>query len=202
MDANPFENPPSNPLPLFAEWYARAQAQEVNDPDAMALATCDMQGVPDVRVVLLKGYDENGFVFYSNNESAKGIQLAAHPYAALCWHWKSLRCQIRVRGTVESVSDDMSDAYFATRGRHSRIGAWASAQSRPLARRDVLVSRAGEYETQFGEGDIPRPPYWSGWCVCPTRIEFWRNGINRLHERLAYRRDNIYDSWTCQLLFP
>jgi pyridoxamine 5'-phosphate oxidase len=189
------------PFGLFAEWFAAATASEPNDPNAMALATVDATGMPDVRMVLLKGFDETGFVFYTNLESRKGEQLAALPKAALCFHWKSLRRQVRVRGSVEPVDLADADAYFTTRPRLSRIGAWASRQSRPLESRFALEKAVALYTARFAAGAIPRPPHWSGFRIVPQEIEFWRDGAFRLHDRLRFSRDNA-GSWSAVTLFP
>src|SRR5688572_11244796 len=189
------------PFVLFAEWFAAATASEPNDPNAMALATVDAAGMPDVRMVLLKGFDEAGFVFYTNLESRKGEQLAALPKAALCFHWKSLRRQVRVRGSVEPVEVAEADAYFTTRPRLSRIGAWASRQSRPLESRFALEKAVALYTARFAAGAIPRPPHWSGFRIVPQEIEFWRDGAFRLHDRLRFTRETA-GSWSATTLFP
>ena len=191
-----------DPLALFAEWMALARASEPNDPNAMALATADESGAPDVRMVLLKGFDADGFSFYTNLESTKGRQLGANPQAALCFHWKSLRRQVRVRGPVSAVPDDEADAYFASRARDSRIGAWASAQSRPLEGRFALERDIAATALKFGLGEIPRPPFWSGYRIAPLRIEFWRDRPFRLHDRLAFERTAPDAPWTTSRLYP
>lgn len=190
------------PFGLFAEWLEAARGREPNDANAMALATTGPDGLPDCRMVLLKDVDPDGFVFYSNAESAKGRQLAANPQAALLFHWKSLRRQVRVRGPVEPVSAAEADAYFATRARDSRIGAWASKQSRPLEHPLALQQRVAEYGLKFGLGEVPRPPYWTGWRVRPLAIEFWRDKPFRLHDRLVFRRDRPDGPWTRERLYP
>jgi pyridoxamine 5'-phosphate oxidase len=192
----------NDPFALFASWLAEAEKSEPNDPNAMALATVAADGMPSVRMVLLKGFDPAGFVFYTNLESRKGEQLRAHPKAALCLHWKSLRRSARVEGTVTPVSDSEADAYFASRPRSSRIGAWASRQSRPLAGRFELERRVAEYTAKFALGEIPRPAFWSGFRVAPLRIEFWKDGAFRLHDRLVFRRASLEESWTIEHLFP
>ena len=192
----------NDPFALFAAWMAEAEKSEPNDPNAMALATVGRDGMPSVRMVLLKGFDPAGFVFYTNLESRKGEQLLAHPNAALCLHWKSLRRSARVEGTVAPVSDPEADAYFATRPRSSRIGAWASRQSRPLAGRFELERRVAEYTAKFGLGEIPRPPFWSGFRLAPLRIEFWKDGAFRLHDRLVFKRSASEENWTIEHLFP
>ena len=191
-----------DPLALFADWLEAAKAKEPNDPNAMALATVDAEGLPDCRMVLLKGFDQAGFVFYSNAESAKGLQLAAQPQAALLFHWKSLRRQVRVRGLVSQVSDAEADAYFASRARDSRIGAWASAQSRPQDGPLALQKRLAEYALKFSLGDIPRPPHWTGWRVEPVQMEFWRDRPFRLHDRLVFNRGSAAAPWSNERLYP
>jgi len=191
-----------DPFDTFAAWFEEAKTAEINDPNGMALATVDEAGLPNVRMVLLKGADRDGFVFYTNYESAKGRELLASRKAALLFHWKSLRRQVRVRGPVETVSEAEADAYFASRPRGSRIGAWASAQSRPLDSRLALEKRVAEYAARFGIGEIPRPPYWSGFRLTPLEIEFWRDGKFRLHERLVYRRPAVDAVWTKERLYP
>lgn len=190
-----------DPIALFKEWMVEARASEINDSNAMALATVDHTGLPDVRMVLLKAVDERGFVFYTNTESAKGQQLTHTERAALCFHWKSLRRQVRVRGLVEPVSESEADAYFASRARGSQIGAWASDQSRPVENRAALEARVKAAEEQYPEGtDIPRPPYWRGWRINPFHIEFWRDRPYRLHDRLIFERSG--DDWHTERLYP
>lgn len=189
-----------DPFALFAEWLAEATRQEPNDPNAMALATVDADGMPDVRMVLLKGCDADGFVFYTNLESRKGEQLAARPKAALCFHWKSIRRQVRVRGGVHCVTPEEAEAYFATRPLQSRIGAWASQQSRPLESKSALERAFAEHQSRFGDGAIPRPPHWSGFRIAPVEMEFWRDGAFRLHDRMRFSRAGT--GWTRTLLFP
>jgi pyridoxamine 5'-phosphate oxidase len=190
----------AEPFRLFAEWLGEAEAAEPNDPNAMALATVDGDGMPNVRMVLLKGLDGGGFVFFTNYESIKGRELLASRKAALCFHWKSLRRQIRVRGPVEAVSKEEADAYFATRARGSRIGAWASQQSRPLESRFSLEKAVASYAAKFAIGEIPRPDYWSGFRLIPIEIEFWRNREFRLHDRIQFRR--VGDGWQKTRLYP
>ena len=192
----------NDPFALISAWMAEAEAGEPNDPNAMALATVGADGMPSVRMVLLKGFDADGFVFYTNLESRKGEQLRAHPKAALCLHWKSLRRSVRAEGLASSVSDAEADAYFDSRPRSSRIGAWASRQSRPLAGRFELERRVAEYTAKFGLGGIPRPPFWSGFRLAPLRIEFWKDGAFRLHDRLAFKREALGEAWTIEHLFP
>jgi pyridoxamine 5'-phosphate oxidase len=190
----------TDPLTLFDEWFADARAAEINDPEAMALATADAAGQPSVRMVLLKGHGPDGFVFYTNEQSAKGEQLAANPRAALLFHWKSLRRQVRIEGPAERVSDADADAYFASRARDSQLGAWASDQSRPLESRAVFEARYQETRRRFEDGDVPRPPRWAGWRVASERIEFWTSREHRLHERRLFTRDG--DGWSEGLLYP
>jgi pyridoxamine 5'-phosphate oxidase len=190
----------TDPFALFNEWLTEALAKEPNDANAMALATADPDGLPDVRMVLLKEADDRGFVFYSNLESAKGRQLQANPKASLLFHWKSLRRQVRVRGTVSPVSEAEADAYWATRARPAQLGGWASAQSRPLPDRMALEKKIAEVGLKFGLGKVPRPPHWSGFRVTPSVIEFWRDRPFRLHERLVFARAD--GGWTTSRLFP
>lgn len=188
------------PTSLFGDWLAEARRAELNDANAMALATADADGLPDCRMVLLKDFDASGFVFYSNMESAKGRQLAENPQAALLFHWKSLRRQVRVRGQVEPVMTEEADAYFASRARDARIGAWASDQSRPLEGRFALEKRIAEYGVKFGLGEVPRPPQWTGWRLVPNQIEFWRDRPFRLHDRLQFNR--TAEGWVSRRLYP
>lgn len=191
---------PTDPFALFGQWMAEAEASEINDPNAMALATADSQGRPSLRMVLLKDAGPDGFVFYTNLESRKGGELAENPHAALLFHWKSLRRQIRVEGPVQPVSEAEADAYYASRARTSQIGAWASKQSRPLQGRFELEKRVAEYTAKFGFGAVPRPAHWSGFRVVPERIEFWQDKPFRLHDRFVFTRDG--DGWTVTPLFP
>jgi pyridoxamine 5'-phosphate oxidase len=194
--------PADEPIALFKDWFEEAKAREPNDPEAMALATVDASGLPNVRMVLLKAVDHNGFVFYTNLESAKGQELANNPQAALCFHWKSLRRQVRVRGTVMPVSDSEADAYFKTRAKDSQIGAWASRQSRPLEGRFALEREVARFAAKYALQSVPRPAHWSGFRLQPLAIEFWRNRPFRLHERLLYARDSLNTPWVTNRLFP
>ena len=191
-----------DPFGLFARWFDEAKAAEVNDPNAMVVATADGGGLPDARMVLMKGFDADGFVFYTNTESDKGRQLAANPQAALLFHWKSLRRQVRVRGPVARVTEAEADGYFASRARDSQIGAWASEQSRPMEGRFVLERRAAEYALKFGLKPVPRPAHWTGYRVSPLRLEFWRDRPFRLHDRLVFSRTAADAPWMRSRLFP
>ena len=189
-----------DPFRLFAEWLAEAERTEPNDPNAMTLATVDGDGLPSARMVLLKGVDATGFVFYTNSESAKGGELTATPKAAACFHWKSLRRQVRLRGPVETVTAEEADAYFATRPRGSQIGAWASLQSRPLAHRRELLARVVTIEARYAGRAVPRPPHWLGYRIVPVAVEFWKDRLFRLHDRLVFTRDG--GRWTTARLYP
>ncbi len=189
-----------DPYRLFGEWLTDAEGSEPNDPNATALATVDADGMPNVRMVLLKGFDERGFVFYTNFESTKGQEILSSMRAAMCFHWKSLRRQVRVRGPVEQVSEEEADAYFASRPRGSRIGAWASKQSRPLESRFALEKAVAEYTAKFAVGAIPRPDYWSGLRIVPDSIEFWHDRPFRLHDRVIFRR--VEGGWEKTRLYP
>ena len=190
----------NDPLALFDEWLAEARDAEINDPEAMALATVGADGQPSVRMVLLKGHGPDGFVFYTNEQSAKGEQLAAVPRAGLLFHWKALRRQVRIEGSVERVPDAQADTYFATRGRDSQLGAWASDQSRPLDSRATFEQRFEEAKSRFEGRDVPRPPHWCGYRVMPERIEFWSDRPHRLHERRLFTRNG--EGWDEGLLYP
>ena len=191
-----------DPFSLFSDWLKDAEAHEPNDPNAMALATADPNGLPNVRMVLLKHADADGFVFYTNYESAKGRELLASGKAALLFHWKSLRRQVRARGTITEVSAEEADAYFASRPRLSRIGAWASEQSRPLEGRLALEKRVAYYTAKHAVGEVPRPPHWSGFRLTPVEIEFWHDRPFRLHDRVVFRRGAPAEAWTRTRLFP
>ena len=191
-----------DPFGLFDEWLKEAEAKELNDPTAMSVASVDAAGMPDVRTILLKGHDHDGFVFYTNFESAKGRQLLAQPKAALLFHWKSLRRQVRVRGPVSRVTDAEADAYFNTRHLQSRLGACASDQSRPLDSRATLEARVKAASERYPDGNVPRPPYWSGFRVTPLAIEFWQDGAFRLHDRVLFERGKAGEPWTRQRLYP
>jgi pyridoxamine 5'-phosphate oxidase len=201
------ESNSNDPFGLFRQWMADAEKSEPEDPNAMALATVDASGIPSVRMVLLKGVDARGFVFYTNLESRKGVQLGQNPNAALCFHWKSLKRQVRVEGPVEVVSDAEADEYYHSRPRGSQIGAWASRQSRPLEGRWELEKRVAEFTAKHAIGTIPRPPHWSGFRVLPNRIEFWHDRPFRLHDRVVFHRASQSgggpdEGWTTERLFP
>lgn len=191
-----------DPFGLFAEWFADAKKSEINDPDAIALSTVDEDGLPNVRMVLAREFDERGFVFYTNFESQKGQEILATGKAAAVFHWKSLRRQVRIRGLTEQVSDAQADAYFKSRPRDSRIGAWASQQSRPLTARFELETAVAMNTARFGIADIPRPPHWSGVRIVPLSIEFWHDRPFRLHDRVVFRRVNADSVWSKARLYP
>lgn len=190
----------AEPIGLFVDWLADARAHEVNDANAMTLSTLDAEGLPDARIVLLKDVDGRGFTFYSNRESAKGVELTACPVAALTFHWKSLRRQVRVRGAVQPVGPEEADAYFASRARESRIGAWASDQSRPLPDRAALEAAVARETARFDGQDVPRPERWTGWRVVPSSVEFWRDRPFRLHDRMRFDRND--EGWVKTRLWP
>ena len=192
----------SEPFALFYAWMAEAKASEPNDPEAMALATVDSHGLPNVRMILLKGADRRGFVFYTNSESAKGLELAANPKAALLFHWKSLGRQVRMRGLIEPATDAEADAYFAARHRESQIGACASAQSRPLKSRAAFEKDVARLARQFSEGPVKRPAYWRGYRLIPLEIEFWMSRPFRLHDRIVFCRASPRARWTKTRLYP
>ena len=192
----------NEPFALFANWLKDAEASEINDPNALALATVDEAGLPNVRMVLLKGFDTDGFVFYTNFESRKGQEILAAGKAAMCFHWKSLRRQVRIRGPVEVVTDEEADAYYASRPRGSRIGAWASKQSRPLESRFALEKAVAEYTARHAIGEIPRPEYWSGFRIRPVSIEFWHDRPFRLHDRIEFTRPAPGEPWRKTRLYP
>jgi pyridoxamine 5'-phosphate oxidase len=193
--------PDTDPFAIFETWFADARASEPNDPNAMALATTTPQGMPSVRMVLLKGHSPEGFVFYTNFQSRKGSELAANPHVALLFHWKSLRRQVRVEGTIAEVTSAEADSYFASRHPESRLGSAASDQSRPLPSRQTYLDRVATLRAEFPGGDVPRPAHWSGYRVRPSAIEFWQDQEYRLHERRRFERDSA-NNWTSGLLYP
>ena len=211
-DADPIEHPSrltggdfteaAEPFRLFGEWFAEGKRAEPVNPDAMALATVDADGLPNVRMVLLKGFDERGFVFYTNLGSVKAHELESAPKAALTFYWKSLQRQVRARGAVEPVSADEADAYFATRSRMAQIGAWASKQSTALESRMAFEKAIARYTAKFGIGKVPRPHFWSGYRVAPVEVEFWQERLYRLHDRIAFRRSGPAAPWTKTRLYP
>jgi pyridoxamine 5'-phosphate oxidase len=192
----------NDPMQLFKVWMDEAKKTEPNDPNAVALATSNKKNLPSVRMVLLKDFNENGFVFYTNLNSQKGIELKENPNASMCFHWKSLLRQVRISGSVSSVSDKVADQYYNTRGYESRIGAWASKQSKVLSSRDELINSIDDFKKKFNDqNNVPRPSHWSGWNLSPLTIEFWLDGDSRIHERLKYSKDND-GIWTQSLLSP
>ena len=191
-----------DPIALFRLWLDEAAGNEINDAEAMALCTVDDEGLPDVRMMLCKGADERGLLFYTNTESAKGRELAGRPKAAALFHWKSLRRQARFRGPVAEILAAEADSYFASRPRESRLGAWASQQSRPLESRVALEAQVEAYDRRFKEAEVPRPPYWRGYRLVPVEIEFWRDGAFRLHDRILFRRATTDSPWRKQRLYP
>ena len=191
----------ANPIDLFKKWFAEAEKSEINDPNALSVATSNKDGIPSVRMVLLKGLSEKGFVFYTNFNSKKGKDLKNNPYASMCFHWKSLRRQVRIIGTVEKVTDREADDYYNTRPYKNKIGAWASSQSQVLDKRETFIKKIKEFEKKYPEQNIvPRPPHWSGWRLVPNEIEFWLDGEGRIHERLNYIKEN--DKWKKEILYP
>lgn len=197
-----FEPQTDDPFELFRVWFADAEASEVNDANAMTVATAGSDGRPSARIVLMKEYDDSGIVFYTNTESQKGLQLAVNPFAALLFHWKSLRRQVRFEGAVTPVTAAEADAYYDSRPRNSRIGAWASQQSRPLADRETLMQSVERFSGEYPGETVPRPPYWSGYRLSPLRIEFWHDGAFRLHDRFVFTRQAEGQTWSVQRLFP
>ena len=197
-----FDTPHSDPIAVFDAWLSDAASGEPNDPNAMTLATVDGDGMPNARMVLLKGHDAHGFVFYTNLQSQKASELDQNARAALCFHWKSLHRQVRVQGPIQAVSDAQADAYFQSRGAESRLGAWASQQSQDLPDRATLDAAFNAVRAQYGDDHIPRPPHWSGRRIAPLRIEFWQDGAHRLHDRLVYERATLEAAWTTRRLYP
>ena len=190
----------TDPLSLFDSWFAEARATEINDSNAMTLATADANGQPSARMVLLKGHGPDGFIFYTNQQSRKASDIDENPKAAILFHWKSLRRQVRIEGPLSLVSDDAADTYFSTRGRDSQLGAWASDQSRPLDDYAIFEARFAEMTERFEGRDVPRPPHWSGFCLTPVSFEFWQDREHRLHERRVFARNG--ETWTEGLLYP
>ena len=191
-----------NPIELFGEWFQEAKKTEINDPNALALATVDMKGIPSVRMVLLKDYNDNGFVFYTNLNSKKSVDIKSNKNGSMCFHWKSLLRQIRITGEISKISDKEADAYYSTRSYGSRIGAWASKQSSILKNRDELYKSIEEFKKKYPDNDIvPRPNYWSGWILNPFEMEFWLHGKDRVHQRLLYIK-NTKEMWSRSLLNP
>jgi pyridoxamine 5'-phosphate oxidase len=200
---DPFSPEAADPLPCFHAWLAEARLREPNDPNAMALATATPTGLPSVRMILLKDIAADGsFVFFTNAESRKGLEMRVNPHAALCFHWKSLRRQVRIRGNVAPVTEAEADAYFATRPKQAQIGAWASKQSQPLESRFAFEQAIAKVAAKHIVGEVPRPPGWSGWRITPARFEFWHDRPFRLHDRIEFRRDAPGDAWTKVRLYP
>ncbi len=192
----------NDPMKIFDDWFAEARAAEPNDSNAMTIATAGANGQPSARIVLLKGHGSGGFVFYTNQDSRKAGDIKENPQAAILFHWKSLRRQIRIEGALSCVSDETADAYFATRSRDSQLGAWASDQSRPLDSRKTFETRFAAVKEEFAGGEVPRPPYWSGYCLSPARFEFWQDREHRLHERRVFERDADGTGWIEGMLYP
>ena len=197
-----FEPKTMDPLELFADWYEEAKKNELNDPNAMSLATVDINGIPSVRIVLLKGFDVDGFVFYTNLQSRKANEFMNNPNVAVCFHWKSLQRQVRIEGQVSKISDKEADEYFKSRARLSRLGAWASKQSEILESRDHLLARLKTFEEKYDGETIPRPSHWSGNRIAAKKIEFWEDGEFRLHDRFIFERQSIDGPWTKARLYP
>jgi pyridoxamine 5'-phosphate oxidase len=192
----------NNPFILFEDWFAAATKAEPNDPDAMCLATVNTSGQPSTRMVLLKGYDDRGFVFYTNSHSQKAQDIATNPHVSLCFHWKSLRKQVRIVGQCTPVSATEADAYFASRGRESRLGAWASDQSAILDTRETFLAKIASVTAEFAGKDVPRPPHWGGYRVVPTHLEFWEDRPHRLHDRIVFTRTTPTEPWQTHKLYP
>ena len=191
----------ANPIDLFKKWFAVAEKSEINDPNALSVATSNKDGIPSVRMVLLKGLSEKGFVFYTNFNSKKGKDLKENPQASMCFHWKSLRRQVRISGKAVQIEDKEADQYYNSRAYESRIGAWASSQSQVMKNRNEFLDKIKFYEKKYpNQNDVPRPPHWSGWRVEPDNIEFWLEIKNRIHERMNYKKNN--DKWTREILYP
>ena len=190
----------NNPIELFKKWFAKAEKTEINDPNAVAVATVDDHNQPSVRMVLLKGLSDKGFVFYTNFNSKKGSDLKINKKSSMCFHWKSIRRQVRIVGEVEKVTDKEADDYYNSRPYKNKIGAWASSQSEILDKRDDFIKKIKTYEKKYPSNNVPRPPYWSGWRLIPSKIEFWLDGEGRIHERLNYKKEN--GSWKKELLYP
>ena len=190
----------NNPIELFKKWFAKAEKTEINDPNAVAVATSDKNNQPSVRMVLLKGLSDKGFVFYTNFNSKKGSDLKTNKKSSMCFHWKSIRRQVRISGTVEKVTDKEADDYYNSRPYKNKIGAWASSQSEILNKREDFIKKIETYEKKYPSNDVPRPTHWSGWRLLPSQIEFWLDGEGRIHERLNYKKEK--GSWKKELLYP